>query len=103
MIDAHAEDYSRPFAAGKTDEYHLCFTCHMMVHCRFRNPTAWTRYREIIAGGGRFAPFYRRDFGTVAKHFLNGPKTFAGAMAGSPWDPRPTAARLMRSAVEASA
>ncbi len=62
-IDMHAEDYSQPFAAGKTDEFHLCFSCHMAVHCRFRNPVAWDRYREMVAAGWRYVAsgrnFYR--------------------------------------------
>ena len=56
-IHAHAEDYSEPFKAGKTDRYHLCFCCHMVVHCRFKNRGSWREYRRIIAaGGGRFGP-----------------------------------------------
>ncbi len=53
-IDAHAEDYSQPFAAGKTDEFHLCYSCHMAVHCRFRNPKAWDEYRNLVALGARY-------------------------------------------------
>jgi hypothetical protein len=69
IIDAHAEDYSEPFAAGKTDQYHLCFTCHMMVHWRFRNPDDWRYYKSVIRHGGRYAPFYKRDIGGFrAKH-----------------------------------
>jgi hypothetical protein len=49
IIHAHAEDYSEPFAAGKTDEFHLCVPCHMMVHRRFRDRAAWARYRAAAA------------------------------------------------------
>ena len=62
IIDAHAEDYSEPFAAEKTDQYHLCFRCHMMVHCRFKNPGAWHNYKFSIMQGIRFKPFYSRNF-----------------------------------------
>lgn len=62
VIDAHAEDYGLPFAAGKTDEFHLCFACHMAVHCRFRNPRAWDAYRRAVAKGARTAPFATRHF-----------------------------------------
>ena len=48
IIDAHAEDYSEPFAAGKTDQYHLCRKCHLHVHRRFANPNAWIKYKESI-------------------------------------------------------
>jgi hypothetical protein len=55
VIHAHAEDYSEPFAAGKTDEYHLCYRCHMMVHCRFSGAFAWQRYKRAINSGVRYA------------------------------------------------
>ena len=62
IIDAHAEDYSEPFEAGKTDQYPLCYRCHMMVHCRFRNKDKWEWYRLQIKNGVRFKPFYSRNF-----------------------------------------
>lgn len=69
IIDRHAEDYSEPFAAGKTDEFHLCFTCHMMVHCRFRCPEDWRYYKTVIESGGRYAPVFTRNIGGFrAKH-----------------------------------
>lgn len=66
IIDAHAEDYSEPFAAGKTDQFHLCFKCHMMVHCRFSNPDKWRWYKAMVASGIKFEPYYKRDFGRFA-------------------------------------
>jgi hypothetical protein len=83
VIDAHAEDYSEPFAAGKTDEFHLCFTCHMMVHCRHRNPMAWHRYRATIASGARFAPAIKRSFGIFASEQLSSPEGFARAICST--------------------
>lgn len=71
IIDTHAEDYSEPFAIGKTDAYHLCFRCHMAVHTRFRNPTAFKKYVEAVAFGNVFKPFNRRDFPTFAKQHLD--------------------------------
>ena len=69
IIDAHAEDYSEPFAAGKTDQFHLCFTCHMMVHCRFSSLDDWQYYKAVIQSGGRYAPAFTRDIGGFrAKH-----------------------------------
>lgn len=72
IIDAHAEDYSEPFAAGKTDQYHLCFRCHMMVHCRFRNMERWRSYRQAVAGGLTFEPFFERDFPRFTREALEG-------------------------------
>lgn len=71
IIDAHAEDYSLPFEAGKTDEYHLCYRCHMMVHCRYRNWTAWCQYRDNVRAGVRYAPFYSRSFPRFAAEHLD--------------------------------
>ncbi len=81
IIDAHAEDYSEPFAAGKTDGFHLCFTCHMILHCRFRNRENWDRYRAAVRAGGHFAAVMNRDFGTFSKQHLNGPEGYAQALA----------------------
>lgn len=72
VIDAHAEDYSEPFRAGVTDGFHLCFACHMMVHCRHRNQGRWLEYREIIESGLRSLPFFRRDWPRFERDFLRG-------------------------------
>jgi hypothetical protein len=72
IIDAHAEDYSEPFAAGKTDQFHLCYVCHMMVHCRFKNRDNWRAYRSEVRLSGRARPFHARNFGQFAAMFLNG-------------------------------
>jgi hypothetical protein len=78
IIDAHAEDYSEPFAAGKTDQYHLCFQCHMMVHCRFRNLDKWRWYKQAVADGMTFEPYFARDFGRFSRDTLQGmPKMVA--------------------------
>jgi hypothetical protein len=69
-IDAHAEDYSEPFAQHKTDAFHLCFICHMMIHCRFGNAVAWLRYKRAIASGIRYAAFHGRNFPAFKAAFL---------------------------------
>ena len=43
IIQAHAEDYSDPFRAGVTDEFHLCMTCHAMVHSQVQEPEGLER------------------------------------------------------------
>lgn len=73
VIDMHAEDYSQPFAAGKTDEFHLCFPCHMAVHCRFRSPEAWDAYRAMVARGDRTKPFMTRNFPTFISLYFRNP------------------------------
>jgi hypothetical protein len=82
VIDAHAEDYSEPFG-DHTDSYPLCYRCHMMVHCRFRNRRAWDRYRGHIRAGLRFAPLYHRNFGQISAQL-------AGAIAQFSRHPPPT-------------
>jgi hypothetical protein len=71
VIDAHAEDYSEPFEAGKTDQYHLCFICHMMVHCRFRNRPAWHKYRRALMAGAVFTAWTGRNFPRFKASFLD--------------------------------
>lgn len=70
IIDAHAEDYSLPFEAGKTDQYHLCFRCHMMVHCRYKNRREWLMYKLAVSRGFRFPPFMTRNFGLFQAEML---------------------------------
>jgi hypothetical protein len=76
-IDAHAEDYSQPIRKGVTDAFHLCFVCHMMVHCRHRNQEAWRIYRQMVESGGRAIPVRGRHFPTFQQKFLTGQITSA--------------------------
>jgi hypothetical protein len=71
IIDAHAEDYSEPFAAGKTDEFHLCYRCHMMVHCRHRNREHWQKYVDAVQAGAMFAPYSARAFNIFCAELLD--------------------------------
>ena len=61
VIDYHQEDYSEPYG-DHIFKYQLCYICHMMVHCRFSAPRAWTLYRQYIEKGGRLKPFKKRDY-----------------------------------------
>ena len=76
-IDAHAEDYSEPFRKGLTDGFHLCFICHMMVHCRHRSEEAWRVYRQMVESGGRAIPVGGRHFPAFQQKFLTGQITSA--------------------------
>jgi hypothetical protein len=71
-IDAHAEDYSEPFRKGVTDAFHVCFICHMMVHCRHRSEEAWRLYRHMVESGGRPIPVGGRHFPAFQQKFLTG-------------------------------
>ena len=70
IIDAHAEDYSEPFTAGKTDQYHLCYRCHLMLHCRFANPKNFAHYCQMVYEGTQYRPFYQRNWVQFSKECL---------------------------------
>ncbi len=76
-IQAHAEDYSEPFRAGVTDEFHLCKACHHMVHFRSRNPKAWSEYRAKIEAGARKKIPSKRSTGSDLFEWGSPPTRFA--------------------------
>ena len=51
-VNGHSEDYSEPHGPH-IGAHHLCYPCHMAVHCRFRNPAAWLKYRDNIREGAQ--------------------------------------------------
>jgi len=71
-VELHSEDYSEPFAAN-IGAFHLCYRCHMLVHCRIKNPQAFEHYRDLVARGALFAPIRGRSFGVVVAENLNPP------------------------------
>lgn len=70
IIHNHQEDYSEPFG-DHLFQTPLCYACHMMLHCRFRNREAWRRYRDLVSSGHRFKPFYSPNFHRFVEMFLN--------------------------------
>lgn len=84
VIDAHAEDYSEPFTYEKLMSYPLCFICHMMVHCRFRNFPVWDAYREKVREGWRYPAFNGRNFPGFIAAFFNGATFPAGEQFDRP-------------------
>ena len=66
----HSEDYSEPFG-NHIGEHGLCYLCHMMIHCRFKNKATWSKYVDIIESGMVAEPFHFNDFKTFANDFLN--------------------------------
>ena len=69
IIEAHSEDYSRPYGAH-IGQYGLCYTCHMMLHCQFTSPEPWQQYRAALRAGAVFKPFHGRAFHVFAGWFL---------------------------------
>ena len=66
IIHAHAEDYSEPFG-DQTHAYHLCYRCHICLHCRFRYPAGWEAYKVSLRQGAIWAPIFRADFNEIVK------------------------------------
>jgi hypothetical protein len=80
IIDAHAEEYSMPFRAGVTDQFPLCYRCHMIVHCRFgRGAASWETYRQNIRAGTMFAAMKDRNFGRFSAETLRGERGCSAA------------------------
>ena len=65
----HSEDYSYPFG-DHIGAYALCYTCHMMIHCRFRNKAAWNIYIQSLKQNKLFEPFYFNDWNRFRKDCL---------------------------------
>ena len=68
-IDPHSEDYSRPFGEH-IGKHGLCYRCHMMIHCRFKNPQAWVAYKQHVREGRIFVPI-GRSFPLFCQQSLN--------------------------------
>lgn len=69
LLDFHSEDYSEPFGPN-IGEYSLCYICHMMIHCRFRNRASWNIYKKYLREGKQFKPYYFRDWQNFKKDCL---------------------------------
>lgn len=70
IVEHHSEDYSAPYG-DHIGQYALCFVCHMMVHCRFRNLKQWESYKELVAQGANFTAYHNRNFNGFVAEFLN--------------------------------
>jgi hypothetical protein len=68
-IEAHSEDYSEPFG-DHIGRFGVCYRCHMMIHCRFKNPKAWEVYKLDVGLGKVFAPI-GRNFWLFRKQTLD--------------------------------
>lgn len=79
IFDAHSEDYSEPFG-DHIGEFGICFVCHMMLHCRYRNKEAWEEYKACVRLGYMFKPFHTRNFGSFASRHLQPVQPIEDAM-----------------------
>lgn len=69
-VNGHSEDYSAPYGAH-IGAFDLCWLCHMMIHCRPRNPLAWGQYVGDVEGTGLAFPCRGLVFQRFAAQFLN--------------------------------
>ena len=53
----HSEDYSFPFG-DHIGYFGLCYICHMMLHCRYRNPSLMKKYIEDLENHKCYEPIY---------------------------------------------
>ena len=53
VIEPHSEDYSAPYG-DHIGQYGLCYRCHMMIHCRFKNKLGWNKYLKLLRDGYNF-------------------------------------------------
>jgi hypothetical protein len=65
----HSEDYSAPYGAH-IGEYGLCYICHMMIHCRFRNKSRWKEYMGNVRRGFKYYHYNFNDWNSFKKEFL---------------------------------
>jgi hypothetical protein len=47
ILDYHSENYSSPFG-DHIGAFGLCYICHMMLHCRFKNPKTFQIYLDSL-------------------------------------------------------
>ena len=53
----HSEDYSFPYGEH-IGYFGLCYICHMMLHCRFKNPTLMNGYVKALTERKCYDPIY---------------------------------------------
>lgn len=80
-MESHDEDYDRPL-----DYYEVCYTCHMMIHCRYRDPFRWGQYIALLADGARFVK--ATGWPDFRERFLAGELTAQIDFMGDPRGPR---------------
>lgn len=66
----HSEDYSEPYGSH-IGAFNLCYACHMILHCRWRNSKAWEQYTKKVRQGFRLeVPFKGRLWSSFLKRIL---------------------------------
>ena len=63
-------------------EYGLCYRCHMMVHCRFKNKLAWDKYLTLLRDGFNFNGMSKNFHGFIS--WLQTPQQWKPIKANEP-------------------
>jgi hypothetical protein len=82
-VDLHAEDYSQPIYWEPRWRLPLCYRCHMIVHCRHRNPQGFDAYRAELREGRRWPTVPNRAISIVFAENLNATRR-PGPLEGDP-------------------
>jgi hypothetical protein len=51
-LEAHDEDYSKPYVWEPPAQYAVCHKCHSRIHARFRNPKLWEAHKAHVKRAG---------------------------------------------------
>ena len=70
LLSWHSEDYSEPYG-DHIGQHGVCYVCHMMIHCRFRNKNAWEAYKQNIAQGLCAPAMHSNNFHQFCHMYLN--------------------------------
>jgi len=67
IFQEHDEDYSEPFGDHEDKRFPVCWFCHMMIHCRFRNPDRFNEYAKMVSEGWRLTEPFPNNFQRFCK------------------------------------
>jgi hypothetical protein len=65
----HSEDYSEPYG-DHIGQFGLCYTCHMMIHCRYKSADIWNIYIEALTDKKCFEPIYGNGWNVFRQECL---------------------------------
>jgi hypothetical protein len=81
VVEPHSEDYSAPYG-DNIGEYGLCYRCHMMVHCRYKNNEVWNKYLKLLREGYNFEGMSKNYHGFIA--WLKSPQLWKPKLVNIP-------------------
>jgi hypothetical protein len=70
-VQHHSENYGAPYG-DHIGQFQVCYVCHMIIHCRYSNPSAFVRHRQAVADGWK-PKSLGFNFRAFSERFLNNP------------------------------